>query len=159
MKTSREIQQMLVSELLARSENILGLKEKPLYYNKVLGDTSFLLAGLLNSLMTENEINDWGVQKWIDDCLLMDAQIHVDQIRFWGIVIWGIEGTTEQWTDPFYFEMELQEDEQTFSHFTFLFRDEEMTEITYSDFRMNREYWKIKDRNWKYVFRVKGESL
>jgi hypothetical protein len=66
MKSINEIQEMLVSELYKSYKDIKQGKNDSKYFNETLGDTSFLLAGLLNSHL-EDKFNGG---KWIDDSLI-----------------------------------------------------------------------------------------
>ena len=70
-------------------------------------------------------------------------------------MIWGVNDTTEQWTEPFIFEIELTKDEVSYRDFTFLFGDLDNSEISYEDFRDNRDYWTDNNRNWKYIIKSK----
>ena len=155
MKSVEEIQVMLVSELwncLSRIKSIrLGLD----YYNEIMGDTSFLLAGLLGSLLSSK--GDWDYNKWMDDSLLAKVKLNENKLSIWGVMIWGIENTTEQWTDPFYFEIELNQTEPDFKEYTFLFSDLNKSEIPYEEFSENRNYWEpSNEREWEYVINRKN---
>lgn len=150
MKSTEEIQSMLVSELFKHIGDIESIERKQDYYNQILGDTSFLLAGLLETLLKMYS-EDWDNIKWIDDSLITDIEIKNKKFCIWGIMIWGKEGTTEQWTDPFYFEIDLLLEERSFKRFTFLFCDLNNPEISYEYFKDNRNYWADRSRDWKYI--------
>lgn len=141
---------MLVGELVSRFDEVESISTTLTCYNEILGDTSFLLAGLLESLLKTN-YSDWDRKKWIDDSLITNVVIRNDKVIIEGIMIWGREGTTEQWTDPFIFEIEFLKDEISFRRFTFWFCDLEMDEISYEEFRTHRDYWNARSGNWKYV--------
>ncbi|MFC4874286.1 hypothetical protein [Negadavirga shengliensis] len=150
MKSTRKILTMLVRELNNYLDNIKSINIVSGYYNEILGDTSFLLAGLLESLLKKNNI-EWDKKKWIDDSLITNIICQNDKVIIEGVMIWGKMNTTEQWTDPFFFEIELLKDEIGFKKFTFLFCDLKHTEITYEEFRDNGDYWVSTNRKWKYV--------
>lgn len=141
---------MLVCELVNHLDNIKSISQKVVYYNEILGDTSFLLAGLLESLLKKN-FSDWDKKRWIDDSLITKVVIQNNKLTIEGVMIWGIENTTEQWTYPFSFQIELLKEEMSFRRFTFLFCDLDNHEIAYEEFRVNRDYWDKSSRNWKYV--------
>jgi hypothetical protein len=157
MKQLEEIEQMLISEIHSNIDKIEILECNLEHYNEILGDTSFLLASILNSLLNSNE--DWDSKKWIDDSLLTEVKLDGNKLSIWGIMIWGIENTTEQWTDPFYFEIKLKQNTLGFNEYTFLFCDLDKSEISYEDFSMNRNYWNPTERNWKYIINQKNPPL
>lgn len=146
---------MLVDELLECFEKIKSLKPGMSYYNKYLGDTSFLLAGLLGSLLKLKK--DWNPKKWIDDSLLTGVKLDENKLSIFGVIIWGMENTTEQWTEPFYFEIEFENTESDFKEYTFYFGDLNNPELSYEEFRMNRNYWEQNDRDWKYILNKKSD--
>jgi len=150
MKPSKEILVALVDELTKHLEVIKAFKSKPLYYNEILGDTSFLLAGLLGSLL-KKKYTEWNRKKWIDDSLITNVLVQKNKLVIEGVIIWGIENTTEQWTDPFLFEVELSKGKIVLKRFIFLFCDLVEPEISYEKFKVTRDYWQKKsERNWKY---------
>lgn len=155
MKSIKEIQEMLVSELLKSLVNVnKSLKLNLGYYNETLGDSSFLLAGLLGQIL-KKRYNDWDIRKWMDDCLLTNIKLNNNILSISGVMIWGIENMSEQWTEPFYFEMKLNHDQTDFIKYTFLFSDLDNTEISYDEYRHNRSYWKsLLERNWKYIINI-----
>lgn len=150
MKSIRKILSMLVNELTKARERIKSIDKELVYYNESLGDTSFLLAGLLELLLKKN-FGEWDSRKWIDDSLITSISTQNEKMNIEGIMIWGRENTTEQWTDPFSFEIELFMDEVNLKRFTFLFCDLDIHEISYEEFKINREYWDNSNRNWKYI--------
>jgi hypothetical protein len=151
MKTLKEIITMLVSELIAQIDNIKSTKAL-VYYNEILGDTSFLLAGLLDLLM-KKKFSDWDIQKWFDDCLITNVSIQSNMLKIDGVMIWGLNNTTEQWTEPFIFEIELLTEKSSYVDFTFSFGNLYFAEITYEKFVNEREYWVNKSNNWKYIIK------
>lgn len=157
MKSIEEIQLMLVNELWSYLDKIKYLKIEGDYYNSTLGDTSFLLSGLLGALLKLR--GDWGLSKWLDDSLLVDVKLNKSKLSIWGVMIWGVESTTEQWTDPFYFEVELGNNESEFTEYTFLLGDLNKPEISFEEFRMNRNYWGQNERDWKYIINQKSEIM
>ena len=150
MKSLKKILVMLVCELVKHLNKIKSINQKLIYYNEILGDTSFLLAGLLESLLRK-KYSEWDGRKWIDDSLITNVLIQNNKLKIDGIMIWGKKNTNEQWTDLFSFEMELLKDETNFKEFTFSFCDLDNPEITYEEFRDNRDYWASTNRNWKHV--------
>lgn len=142
MKSIKRILTMLVYELVKDLERIKSIDKELVYYNEILGDTSFLLAGLLELLLKKN-FGEWDSSKWIDDSLITSVAMQNEKMNIEGIMIWGRENTTEQWTDPFSFEIELLMDEVSFKRFTFLFCDLNNHEISYEKFKVNRKYWEM----------------
>lgn len=166
MKSRDEIQEMLVAELCINATTVSS--NHPLdYYNDKFGDSSFLLAALLQQLLAE-KFDDWDVHKWIDDSLLTKVNFADGKMSIWGVVIWGIEDVTEQWTDPFYFEIQLTQDFSDYEQYTFLFADLNNPEITYEYFKENRDYWdrgynlndkwNLANREWRYIIHIKNKD-
>src|SRR5690606_23939058 len=154
MKNIKEIFIMLVNELTDHIDEIKSITRTSLYFNEILGDTSFLLAGLLEALLKKN-FDGWDNGKWFDDCLISKVLLQNDKLEIYGVMIWGQNDTTEQWTEPFVFELELPNEAMNYRDFTFLFGDLDNAEITYEDFRFNRDYWTDSKRNWKYIIKSK----
>jgi hypothetical protein len=153
MKSTKEITSMLVYELVNHVDKLKLNNQVRGYYNEILGDTSFLLAGLLESLL-KKEFSEWNRNgKWIDDSLISNVTINNDKLNLDGIMIWGMENITEQWTDPFSFSIELVREEMSFKEFTFLFGDLNTPSITYEQFTHDRGYWIKNKRGWKYVIK------
>lgn len=158
MKTVKELKKLLVSNIQESFENISNVIDIK-YYNKYLGDTSILLTSLLQEGLLEK--TDWEPSKWLDDSLLTKIITRKKYICIWGIAIWGKAGTLEQWTDPLYFEGEINKTEVDFNQYTFLFGDLDNLEISYTDFLQNRDVWDKKyyknaewdphERNWRYT--------
>ena len=152
MKNINEIILMLVSELTSHLDKIKSIKEPLVYFNEILGDTSFLLAGLLESLL-KKRFNEWDNRRWIDDSLVTKTIMVNNKLKIEGVMIWGMKNTTDQWTEPFIFEIELLNEEVNYREFVFLFGDLDKAEITYEEFRDNRSYWTVNNRNWRYIIK------
>lgn len=150
MKPIKDIISMLVNELINHIDKIDSKRIIQIYYNDILGDTSFLLAGLLESLLKKN-YSDWSNKKWIDDSLITKVDLRNDILKISGVMIWGIENKTEQWTEPFLFEITLVKQKASFKEFTFLFGDLNFQALIYESYKDNTDYWKNTDRNWKYI--------
>ncbi len=151
MRSENEIFEMLVHELYEHLDEFKAIHHTPIYYNEILGDASFLLAGLLELLLKRNYI-EWDKERWIDDSIITNVILENNLILLEGIMIWGKMGVTNQWTDPFLFEMEIPTDEKSSGEFAFLFCDVNNPEIAYEDFRDHPEYWRRKpDRAWRYL--------
>lgn len=150
MKSMKEILTMLIHELVSHFDKVKSINQNLDYYNDILGDTSFLLSNLLESLL-RNNFKDWNNRKWMDDSIITSITVQNNKLAIGGIMIWGKKGTTEQWTDPFFFEIDLLRDKTGFKKFTFLFCDMYNHEITYEQFKANRNYWTKGIRNWRYI--------
>ncbi len=165
MKSLEEIQGSLIEEIKSSIVNI-PINSKLDYYNELLGDVSFLLAGYLHVQLKQN-YKDWDSSKWIDDSLITKVNIDSGQYSFWGVMIWGVENTTEQWTDPFYFTV-LFEDKDYIPKCTLLFGDSNCAEITYEEFNSDRNYWDEDyysspdwhpyERDWKYIINSNNQE-
>lgn len=149
MKSSKEILGMLVHELLVHFEKAKYFNKNVRYFNEALGDTSFLLSGLLDSLLQTK--SGWDKSKWIDDSLITSVNQSDNKLILEGVMIWGKTDTTQQWTDPFCFEMDIIKKYKDFNNFTFFFCDVDNREITYEEFIENRDYWVSSQRRWKYI--------
>lgn len=162
MKSIEEIQEILISEL---NLNIGKINDNVPsgYYNKALGNSSFLLAGLLGQLMSNKD--DWEPDRWFDDSLLTKVKLDNGRLSIWGIMIWGKTDVTEQWADPFYFEIIQSQNRTAFTQYTFLFSDLNNPEITYEYFNEHRYFWDKEyystnewnpsERDWKYIINKK----
>ncbi|MBC9933118.1 hypothetical protein [Chitinophaga qingshengii] len=150
MKPTKELIGMLFQEIDEHLDSIVSDKQTLVYYNEIMGDTSFLLAGVLESLLKENTA-EWDHAKWMDDSLLTHVEIENDLLRISGIMIWGRGGTTEQWVAPFSFETALPGNQHLPRRFSFLFSDWDQPELSYGDFNKKRHYWEGSQRNWRYV--------
>jgi hypothetical protein len=158
MKIAKEILTMLVSELISHIDKIRSSSQTLVYYNELLGDTSFLLARFLELLLKKN-FNEWDIRKWFDDCLITKVAIQNNTLKIDGVMIWGRNNTTEQWTEPFIFEIELLIENSSLEDFTFFFGDLYYNEITYEEFVNDREYWANKNNNWKYIIKSNEVEL
>jgi hypothetical protein len=152
MKSKRQIEDILVKEIemisVTNSDRHLPKDE--------LGDITFVLAGLLNVIMKQT--NDWDPQRWIDDCIITEVHKINRIFSTSGIMIWGVTSTTEQWTDPFTFQITLNQSKRKFEAYTFKFRDNENSEITYGQYKMFPNYWLAKKRNWKHIMHHKANE-
>lgn len=164
MKSRVELQ-MLVFEI-AHSLKIANPNLIRDYYNELMGDTSVILASILEQNLSNDSVG-WESDKWMDDSLLTKVNINENTVSIWGIMIWGRRDTTEQYTDPFYFEIKMNNNWTDFVDFTFLFGEEGDHEIAYEDFNHDRniwdrafystESWNPSERDWKYIFNSKNE--
>ena len=118
------------------------------YYNDFLGDTSFLFAGWLD-IVLKTKVKDWDSNRWLDDCLIDVFSVIDNTITLEGILIWGVENTTKQWTAPFHFSVVLIHQKINFKDFSLFICDLHKPAISYEKFNMNRDYW-INTKNWKY---------
>jgi hypothetical protein len=160
MKSIEEIQDLLAKELWDNLEKISSASPLLRYYNEILGDTSYILAGLLGSLLFSPS-DEQDVGKWIDDTLITKTKIKGNVLSLWGVVISGLSGVTQQWTWPFYFEVQLNTDNRHFDSFMFLYGQKDDTELPYEEFSKNRGYWDVQfyrtdnwdvsERDWRYI--------
>lgn len=167
MKSVEEIQEILIEEIKLNRENIIDSSEMD-YYNETLGDVSFLLAGYLHAQLKKN-YEGWDASRWIDDSLITKIDLKANKISIWGVMIWGIQNDTKQWTEPFYFNIALNENNDEFVKSTILFSDSDCSEITYEEFNNNRNYWDRNyysnedwhpfEREWKYIINSNNERL
>lgn len=156
MISTRELQSMLLSEIC---NSLSAIKEgrNLACYNEMLGDTSFLLSGILENELEGN--SRWGF--WLDDSLIHKIKIEGQKIRLWGVMIWGKDGTTKQWTDPFYCEFLIDCERASLQKMVMLFGDERREEVIYEEFAENRTLWDSdyysnnewnpSERTWKFV--------
>lgn len=145
MKTINELESMLVDEI---NNNILSLPYENAYYlNEFLGDTSFIIAKIMElNLMT---IINFREQKlWFDDTLIIKLEKDNEKVSIWGILIFGVEDTTEQFTNPFRFIINLS----TTKSF-FYYSDLTTNPISYEKFISNRDYWSPIERDWEYIIK------
>lgn len=150
MKSKSDIEYMLFEELNFSVERINSIKKDESYYNHILGNTSFLLATLIELLLVERHF-DWDNKKWMDDSLISDLIISENFLLLEGVMIWGGNDTTEQWTEPFKFIIKFNEKQHVTKDYTFYFSDKLKKEIPYSIFLEKRSYWKSIERDWKYI--------
>lgn len=149
MKTIKELQTLLISEINKNLKNVRSAQNVD-YYNSLMGDTSILLTSIMEEHLLK--MKDWDNTEWLDDCLLEKVGISSlnDEINIEGIMIWGKKNTSEQWVSPFVFKLKLDKSFDS-NKYSFLYGDLDMENITYEDFRNNRHYFEKKDRNWKYI--------
>jgi hypothetical protein len=158
MKTIDEVQKMLESAL---NDNMAKIKDRPIgtqYYNSVLGDTSFILAGLLELHLRETSA-DWNTERWMDDSLISEVSLKDGELSLSGTMIWGIGSDTEQWTEPFNFMILIKEGKVDINNYIFLFGDLDRLEVAYGNFRNNRDIWQCQDRNWRYTIDVRSGKV
>ncbi|RFS16846.1 hypothetical protein [Emticicia sp. C21] len=153
MKTTHELKKILSSELNETLKTLHSLKKSTYpdyYYNAIFGDASFILAGILEQLL--NESYHWGTKsgKWMDDALIEDFHLYEERLSINGVMIWGKGDTTEQWVEPFYFDVELNKNEVNMEGYNLYFGNTDNPAIPYTYFSNNREYWQQDLRNWEY---------
>jgi hypothetical protein len=154
MRPINEILIKLENEFIRHLGKINSIDKTLVYYNEMLGHTSILLAGLLESLL-KKKFNDWDTNKWIDDSLISEVYYRNTEFIIEGVIIWGRKNTTtEQWVDPFSFKIEYLNNRFNFKKSIFKFCDLESHEISYEKYKEDRNFWKSKDRNWKYVIEL-----
>ncbi|MGI9581768.1 hypothetical protein ACR1PO_11170 [Chryseobacterium sp. RRHN12] len=148
MKSLEELQNLLLLEVTQNIENIKFAHHID-YYNEVMGDTSILLTSILEEHLLDDK--NWDRNKWLDDSLLTNVRLlSNNSFSINGIMIWGRNDTLEEWTEPFYFEMQTSNSQHQYE---FLFGDIDNPEISYEEFNMDRNYWKYKIKHWKYKFK------
>ncbi len=125
----------LMNYLLVQSKD-----ENKIYYNDELNDIPFIIGAILDKQLRENN-NIWIEKdnKWVDDILITKTKVNNDNFEFWGVVIWGRNKTTEQWTDPGYFKIFF--DSNRISKISILFKDVKNDSISYTKFTKNRDVW------------------
>lgn len=158
MKSLGEIKEMLASELNQCIPIVKNIAKPVEYFNEYLGDTSFLLVGLLDAHLREDD-EEWTSLKWMDDSLITDVNLTDRRLSIWGIAIWGIEDDTEQWTEPFFFEVALDDFTVDMTHYSFLFGEIGQPEISYEHLRKNPDIWAGNDPDWRYIVHVKPEKI
>ncbi len=153
MKSIKKILTMLNLELIEYFKNINSTYKNGLYFNQSLGNTSFLLAGLLEAMLRKNDTK-WD-RKWIDDSLISNIIIEEGKrMRIGGIMIWGEINMTKQWVSPFCFEIEFHKEKV--KDFIFLYADDK-DKLTYEKFRDNRNHWENSNIVWKY--KIESNSI
>ena len=158
MKSASEILKMLVNELLVHIESGGRIEKNQGFYNQALGDTSFLLAGLLEVLLKEN-LREWDSEtNWLDDTLITSVRLLENKLILAGVVIWGTQGTTEQWVDPFSFEMYPLLDGDRKRHFKFSFCNDKKSAITYHDY-MAKPSLKENEENISWTYTLDSDKL
>ena len=90
----------------------------------------------------------------MDDSLLREFELKANTVIISGVMIWGIDGTTEQWTDPFHFELEFDAERTGFKSYTFLFADISRASLTFNEYWADPYYWYHTERDWEYVIDV-----
>ncbi len=126
---------MLVDELLVHIGPVVQDGEQRTFYNAVLGDSSFLLAGLLGVLL-KKKVREWDSEtRWMDDSLITAVRLFGKKLTLDGVMIWGKIGTTEEWVDRFSFEIEPLFDRLATQRLRFSFCDENTSEVTYEEYK------------------------
>lgn len=154
MKSIAEIQEILAAEL----NQYIASTGKPThpgrYLNEFLGNTSSALVALLSRHL---EKTGWYPGHWMDDSLITDISLETDRLFLEGIAIWGTGGSTEQWTEPLYFEVRVKDKLVDMAKYTFLFGEEGRPAIAYGRFRDDRDIWLADERKWRDV--IHGKSI
>lgn len=129
------------------------------YYNKYTGNLSVIITSILAEELVE--FDDWDSNYWLDDSLLSKLSKTKDSFSIWGIVIKGKEGTTRQWTEPFYFEIKSDDEFKTYRNYTFLFGEKNSKEFPYEEFKYDRglwdsnfysnSSWNPSERDWNFI--------
>lgn len=145
MKTIVELEEMLKKEI---STNIFStpLSVNYVYLNKFLGDSSFIIARVMELYLKDNEYFK-NNKIWFDDTLIIRIEKEDQVVSLWGVLIFGIEDITEQFTNPFRFNINLLSTTCTFSY-----GDASQKAISYEDFLSNRSAWNPSKRNWEFIF-------
>src|SRR6218665_91359 len=163
MMTFQELRVALHSELVYLL-NMGVVDETAQYVNQLARNTSIYLTSILQEHLLMGSNDKWDPGKWLDDTLLTKIRIMDEgKLSIWGVVIWGKENTTEQWTEPVYFETILNESSDSLNEYLFLFGDLNYSEITYEEFLDNRDCWdrdfysnsewNPAERDWNYIVR------
>jgi hypothetical protein len=161
MKPISELERMLAMELFPYSTRKSSIAPVSKYYNETLGDVSFILGGILKSHLKEKYL-EWFVDgKWIDDTLI---ETFIDNrqvknhsiIEMGGVVISGVNGSSEQWTDPFRIVIEFYYDDIV--KYTILFGDVARSSLRFTEFKYDRDYWKKVEPDWDYIILKKMEQ-
>ncbi len=161
MKSLEELETMLLDEVksyINREDNNISNG----YYNQLTGNMSVILTLIFFRHVSGN--NDWDYG-WLDDSLLTKVEEHYDKFRIWGIMIRGKDGTTEQWTDPFYFEIKSNNKYDDYSEYSFLYGEKENDDVSYTEFNHDRRIWDFRfysdktwnpsERDWIFIFNKK----
>lgn len=164
MRTIEELEEKLLIELKLIFRDKKNLNSE-LYYNEFSGNTSVYFTSLLYEKLYENE--NWDKNIWLDDSLLTKVTFVDDKYCVWAVVISGKQGTTQQWTDPAYFEVIPNHDSSKYNEYTFLFGDKYINSLDYKEYSKNRTFWDrdfYKDsswnpaeRDWDFIINVKNE--
>ena len=153
MKSAKEILEMLVEELAVHLHDDDSLPETGGYYNEGLGKTSFLLSGLLQALLKDECSSSWNSNLlWIDDSLITTVTRQENKLRIGGAMIWGKRGSSEEWVDPFFFEIEPFVNAPVASRLILLFGDDK-SNLTYEEYKDDPTRLKLKVPDWKYRLR------
>ncbi|KAB2916179.1 MAG: hypothetical protein F9K23_08695 [Bacteroidetes bacterium] len=157
MRTIDTLTEMLFENLINSITSIKSATLHQNYYNDLVGNTSVILSAILAQYLRSKYV-EWKKEKWIDDSLITGVEFKNEIFYINGVVIWGRMDTTEQWTDPFYFEATLNTVKKTFQKFKLLFGDKEIPSLTYEVFKYQRDYWDGANRNWAYSIIYTGNK-
>ena len=153
MKSREKLLKLLIEELLSNMDSGSWRNKKGEFYNEFLGDSSAILAGVLNALLGDETISWDSDAKWLDDCLITRLFLEDDDVlRLRGVVIWGKRNTTEQWVDSFAFEVQPLHTNVGKRRFRFWFCDKSDTKRTYEEFKQRSPYTFSNIPEWKYKF-------
>lgn len=167
VKSIKEIETMLTSDLCVNADKVDCSDDGQLYYSILMGDVSFVLAGLLHQHLKAPRF-DWCKKKWIDDCLLLKCARNKNGIDIFGSAIWGREGVNSQWVELFFFNAELDCDRKVLLDYVIMFGDASRAELKYEDFLQHRECWSADyysdsdwdpySKEWRYVIGLFGDQ-
>lgn len=160
MKSTEELKKVLIKEL-NKSLKVIQSTEKGSnpYCNEIFDNTTYILAGIAHKLL--DEYYNWGNQfrKWMDDALISDFNLDESKLFIKGVMIWGEGRSTEQWVEPFYFNIALRKNKVSMTvnikEYNLFFGDANNPAIPYGYFSGKREYWEQQERNWAYQFNSK----
>lgn len=153
MKSIEELQGKIVEDIKDNLDIIKTAKKTSAYYNNLFGRCSYILAGILEQFM-DAKYDDWDKEIWFDDSLISDFNLENDNISFGGVMIWGKLNISDQWVDPFYFNIQLNDNEIGFNNYSILFADLNSPSISYENFAKNRDYFDRIEKDWKYGINV-----
>jgi len=147
MKSHKSIKAHLANELFSLFNQ--GINENnTMYQNELLGDSTYLIATTLQYHLVHEK--NWDPEIWFDDSLIEKVTLKNKKLTLSGVMIWGTESTTEQWTEPFEFFALFNQLGPI--HYELFYSNSKYAEITYNDFAKDRGYWKRLNPNWEYHF-------
>lgn len=132
-------------------------------YNKTFNGVSYTLTKILELELNKN--SSWFLSGyWLDDILLRKVMSDSNIVQIWGVVIWGIGGTTNQLTSPIYCEVKLDLKEKNISELLILYGDKIYDDISYHEYSTRRDYWDLEyysnqswnpdEREWLYEIKI-----
>ncbi len=158
MKSLEEIELLLEANLNHYLPIISSIPQQTRYYNQYLDMTSAILVRLLDLHLREDK-EEWAPGKLMDDALLTDIILTDTSLSIEGIAIWGVGGgITEQWTEPFLFEVAIHNNKVDFTSYSFLFGDDGKPAVPYSYFSNHRHIWEKTERYWRYKISTREEG-